>query len=51
MANGLDLRAGDNVVIDELHYETEFVLYRHLQETRGVEMRVARSGITLLTRA
>ena len=42
VANGLDLRAGDNVVIDELHYETEFVLYRHLQETRGVEMRVAR---------
>jgi cysteine desulfurase / selenocysteine lyase len=42
LANGLDLRAGDNVVIDELHYETEFVLYRHLQETRGVEMRVAR---------
>ena len=46
VANGLEWRAGDNVVIDELHYETEFVLYRHLQETRGVEMRVAkhRSG-------
>jgi len=43
VANGLDLRAGDNVVIDELHYETEFVLYGHLQETRGVEMRIARS--------
>ncbi|HEV3060376.1 MAG TPA: aminotransferase class V-fold PLP-dependent enzyme [Vicinamibacterales bacterium] len=42
VANGLDLRTGDNVVIDELHYETEFVLYSHLQETRGVEMRVAR---------
>ena len=42
VANGLDLQAGDNVVIDELHYETEFVLYGHLQETRGVEMRVAR---------
>lgn len=42
VANGLDLQAGDNVVIDELHYETEFVLYRHLQETRGVEMRIAR---------
>ena len=42
VANGLNLRTGDNVVIDELHYETEFVLYRHLQETRGVEMRVAR---------
>ena len=42
VANGLDLRPGDNVVIDELHYETEFVLYRHLQQTRGVELRVAR---------
>ncbi|MDH4065253.1 MAG: aminotransferase class V-fold PLP-dependent enzyme, partial [Acidobacteriota bacterium] len=26
----------------DLHYETEFVLYRHLQDTRGVELRVAR---------
>ncbi len=42
VAHGLDLQPGDNVVIDELHYETEFVLYRHLQDTRGVEMRVAR---------
>src|SRR5262245_41373112 len=42
VANALDLKAGDNVVIDELHYETEFVLYGHLQATRGVEMRVAR---------
>jgi selenocysteine lyase/cysteine desulfurase len=42
VANALDLARGDNVVIDELHYETEFVLYRHLAETRGVELRVAR---------
>jgi selenocysteine lyase/cysteine desulfurase len=42
VANALDLRSGDNVVIDDLHYETEFVLFRHLQETRGIELRVAR---------
>ncbi len=42
VANALDLKAGDNVVVDDLHYETEFVLYRHLQATRGVEFRVAK---------
>ena len=42
MANALDLKPGDNIVIDDLHYETEFVLYRHLQDTRGIELRVAR---------
>ncbi|MDZ4376315.1 MAG: aminotransferase class V-fold PLP-dependent enzyme, partial [Phenylobacterium sp.] len=43
LANGLDLKAGDNVVIDDLHYDTEFVLYRELERTRGIELRVARS--------
>lgn len=42
VANALDLEAGDNIVIDDLHYETEFVLYRHLQATRGIQLRVAR---------
>lgn len=42
VANALDLKAGDNVVIDQLSYETEFVLYRHLHDTRGVELRVAK---------
>lgn len=41
VANALDLRAGDNVVVDDLHYETEFVLYSHLRDTRGIELRVA----------
>lgn len=46
VAAGLDLKAGDNVVIDELHYDTEFVLYRMLQKEKGVELRIAkhRSG-------
>ncbi|WP_170151054.1 aminotransferase class V-fold PLP-dependent enzyme [Hephaestia caeni] len=43
IAAGLDLRPGDNVVIDDLHYDTEFVLYRALERTRGIELRVARN--------
>ena len=42
VAQGLRLTAGDNVVISELHYDTEFVLYGMLQKERGVELRVAR---------
>ncbi len=42
LAQGLDLQAGDNVVIDELHYPTEFVLYRALEASRGIELRIAR---------
>jgi cysteine desulfurase/selenocysteine lyase len=42
VAGALDLKKGDNVVIDELHYETEFVLYQHLRDSRGVELRVAK---------
>ena len=32
VASGLDLRSGDNVVIDELHFVTTFVLYRQLEK-------------------
>lgn len=42
VANALDLERGDNVVIDELHYDTEFVLYRQLESTKGVELRIAK---------
>ena len=42
VSGALDLKQGDNVVIDELHYETEFVLYQHLRDTRGVDLRVAK---------
>jgi selenocysteine lyase/cysteine desulfurase len=42
VASGLSLKAGDNVVIDELHYDTEFVLYRTLEKTQGVELRIAK---------
>lgn len=42
VANGLELKPGDNVVIDDLHYDTEFVLYRRLEKTRGIQLRVVR---------
>jgi selenocysteine lyase/cysteine desulfurase len=46
VAGALGLTRGDNVVVDELHYNTTFVLYRHLEQTRGVELRIvkARAG-------
>jgi selenocysteine lyase/cysteine desulfurase len=43
VANGLELKPGDNVVIDDLHYDTEFVLYRRLEKTRGIQLRIVRN--------
>jgi selenocysteine lyase/cysteine desulfurase len=51
VARSMRLGSGDNVVIDELHYETEFVLYGHLAKTTGVELRIAKAnGGTVTTR-
>lgn len=41
IARGLDLKAGDNVVISSLHYDNEFILYRALEKELGIELRVA----------
>jgi len=43
VAGALDLKAGDNVVIDDLHYDTTYVLYRALAETRGLNVRIVKS--------
>jgi len=43
VARGLDLAAGDNVVVDDLHYNTSFVLYRELERTRGITLRIVPS--------
>ncbi len=43
VARSLDLRPGDNVVVDDLHYQTTYVLHRRLAETLGIEVRVVRS--------
>jgi selenocysteine lyase/cysteine desulfurase len=42
VASALDLKAGDNVVVDELHYNTSFVLYRHLEDTRRIALRIVK---------
>jgi selenocysteine lyase/cysteine desulfurase len=51
VAQALDLKPGDNVVIDELHYQTEFVLFRALEASRGIELRIARQRDGALTPA
>ena len=43
IANGVGLKAGDNVVVDDLHYSTEFVLYRALEASRGIELRIVKN--------
>ena len=43
VARALDPGAGDNVVIDDLHFQSTYVLYQQLAETRGVEIRVVPS--------
>ena len=43
VANGVGLKAGDNVVVDDLHYTTEFVLYRALEASRGIELRIVKN--------
>jgi len=50
VANGLALRPGDNVVIDELHFVTTFVLYQELQKKKGIQLRIVpqKEGISHL---
>ncbi len=43
VVNAMDWRAGDNVVLDELHFTTSFVLYRELEKRAGVELRIVPS--------
>lgn len=40
IVSAMDWRPGDNVVIDELHFTTTFVLYRELARRAGVETRI-----------
>ena len=43
VAQALDLGPEDNVVIDDLHFDTTYVLYQQLAEARGVEIRIVPS--------
>ena len=40
VTRAMEWRAGDNVVVDELHFTTTFVLYRELEKRHGIELRV-----------
>lgn len=42
VARALNLQRGDNVVIDDLHYQSTYVLYQQLQKELGIEVRVVR---------
>jgi len=43
VTNGIPWASGDNVVTDDLHYETGFVIYRHLEKFKGVEVRIVKN--------
>jgi selenocysteine lyase/cysteine desulfurase len=51
IANGVGLKRGDNVVVDDLHYTTEFVLYRALEASRGIELRIVKNRDGVVTAA
>ena len=51
VANGVGLKPGDNVVVDDLHYTTEFVLYRALEASRGIELRIVKNRDGAVTAA
>lgn len=40
VAGSLDFRPGDNVVVDELHFTSTFVLYRQLEKLHRIELRI-----------
>lgn len=43
VANSIDWKAGDNVVVDDLHYEAAFIIYRQLEARHRVELRIVKS--------
>ncbi len=43
VTRALELGPGHNVVVDDLHYETTYLLYEELARTRGVELRIVES--------
>ncbi len=43
VTGALDLRPGDNVVVDDLHYTTSYVVYKTLERTKGIDLRIVPS--------
>ncbi|MEP6834244.1 MAG: aminotransferase class V-fold PLP-dependent enzyme [Gemmatimonas sp.] len=40
VANNVPMRPGDNVVVDDLHYDGALVAYRQLEKRRGIQLRI-----------
>ena len=49
VANNIPLSSGDNVVVDNLHYEGALVVYRELEKRRGIELRIVEHRDGLIT--
>lgn len=47
VANNVPMSPGDNVVIDDLHYDGAIVAHRQLEQRRGIELRIVanRNGV------
>ncbi|HTA70745.1 MAG TPA: aminotransferase class V-fold PLP-dependent enzyme [Bryobacteraceae bacterium] len=43
VVNSLDFKPGDNIVFDDIAYPSTPVIYRRLEKTHGVEMRVVKN--------
>jgi selenocysteine lyase/cysteine desulfurase len=42
VTDALDLKRGENVVIDDLAYPSTSIIHKRLEETRGIEVRIVR---------
>jgi selenocysteine lyase/cysteine desulfurase len=42
VTDALDLKRGENVVIDDLAYPSTSIIYKRLEDTRGIEVRIVR---------
>jgi len=49
LANSIPMRAGDNVVVDNLHYDGALVVYRELERRRGIALRIVEHRNGLVT--
>lgn len=49
VANNVPLAPGDNVVIDDLHYDGAIVAHRQLERRRGIELRIVKNRNGVVT--
>lgn len=49
VANNVPMMPGDNVVVDDLHYEGALVAHRQLEKRRGIELRIVKNRNGLVT--